>query len=114
MSNKRLAREGRASPRIAALTVAAVGAWPLGAVPPAVAASGDPILDVEAETGSVSAGDTVVLTATIYDTDGTTVLTGPGIEHPGPVLLPRPAARTSPAAAGPTSAATPGRRAPAP
>ena len=61
----------------AALTVVGAGAWPLGRVAPAIAANDSPILDVEAETGEVSIGDTVVLTATIYDVDGATVLTGP-------------------------------------
>ena len=45
----------------------------------AVAAPGaDPILDVEADVATITVGTTVTLTATIYASDGTTVLTGPG------------------------------------
>jgi hypothetical protein len=44
---------------------------------PVAAAGPDPILDVELDVDTVQVGATVTLTARVFDTDGTTPLTGP-------------------------------------
>jgi hypothetical protein len=70
-------RRTRTGVLVTALAIAtAVGAvaWPASR---ASAAGSDPVLDVEAETGTVQAGDTVDLTASVYEPDGATLLTGP-------------------------------------
>ena len=72
--SSRVPRGGAVLAAIFAVSSAAAGVLPASV---AVAAGPDPIVDVEPDVLTVQAGDTVTLTARIYDTDGVTLLTGP-------------------------------------
>ena len=74
---------------------------------PVAAAGPDPILDVEPDVDTVQVGATVTLTARIFDTDGTTPLTGPATNTQVRFRSSRAARTTRTAVATRTSPATP-------